>query len=214
MKPALLLLVAVAYFSAHAAVESKLLAVSDWSEPVGYREVGKHGRSIRGRLLICEGYSSAYTGKTPETQVYLELHNVSSGVGSPIELYCDVRDGLQCELLDGHGQAAPTPPTFNGGFPEACWITLPHDATVRLRASWYGHGTQEGSDLRVPFYHELAVPAGTTNFTPENCTYEILAPGMRSDDTNIAFLRCTIHGHLGYSDSTVFDGVRRRHKFD
>ncbi|MDD1749081.1 MAG: hypothetical protein LUO89_04315 [Methanothrix sp.] len=52
------------------------------------------------------------------------------------------------------------------------------------------------------------------DFTPENCTYEILAPGMRVDDTNTAFLRCTIHGHLGYSDTTVFDGVRRRHKFD
>jgi hypothetical protein len=51
-------------------------------------------------------------------------------------------------------------------------------------------------------------------FTPQNCTYEILAPGMRADDTNTAYLRCTIHGHLGYSDSTVFDGVRRRHKFD
>ena len=52
------------------------------------------------------------------------------------------------------------------------------------------------------------------DFTPQNCTYEILAPGMRVDDTNTAFLRCTIHGHLGYSDSTVFDGIRRRHKFD
>ena len=51
-------------------------------------------------------------------------------------------------------------------------------------------------------------------FTPQNCTYEILAPGMQVDDTNAVFLRCTIHGHLGYSDSTVFDGVRRRHKFD
>ena len=52
------------------------------------------------------------------------------------------------------------------------------------------------------------------NFGPENCTYEILSPGMRVDDTNRAFLRCTIHGHLGYSDTTVFDGVRRRHKFE
>src|SRR5512140_277425 len=51
-------------------------------------------------------------------------------------------------------------------------------------------------------------------FTPQNCTYEILAPGMRVEDTNTTFLRCTIHGHLGYSDTTVFDGVRRRHKFD
>lgn len=51
-------------------------------------------------------------------------------------------------------------------------------------------------------------------FTSQNCTYEILIPGMRVDDSNTAYLRCTIHGHLGYSDSTVFDGVRRRHKFD
>jgi hypothetical protein len=52
------------------------------------------------------------------------------------------------------------------------------------------------------------------DFRAENCTYEILAPGMPLDDTNTAFLRCTIHGHLGYSDNTVFDGVRRHHKFD
>ena len=52
-------------------------------------------------------------------------------------------------------------------------------------------------------------------FTPENCTYEIVAPGMRADETNKVFLRCTIHGHLGYSDGTFsFDGVRRRPKFN
>ncbi len=51
------------------------------------------------------------------------------------------------------------------------------------------------------------------DFRSENCTYEILAPGMRVDDTNKAFLRCTIHGHLGSSDTTVFDGTRRHGKF-
>ncbi len=52
------------------------------------------------------------------------------------------------------------------------------------------------------------------DFGPENCTYEILAPGMRVSDTNTAFLRCTVHGHLGFSDCTVYDGVRRHGKFD
>ncbi len=56
--------------------------------------------------------------------------------------------------------------------------------------------------------------ANWADFRPENCTHEILAPGMSVDDTNTAFLRCTIHGHLGYTDTTVFDGVRRRHKFE
>ena len=53
-----------------------------------------------------------------------------------------------------------------------------------------------------------------SDFTLENCTYEIVAPGMRAEETNKVFLLCTIHGHLGYSDSTVFDGVRRRHKYE
>jgi hypothetical protein len=49
-------------------------------------------------------------------------------------------------------------------------------------------------------------------FTPDNCTYEIVTPGVHEDATNSVFLRCTIHGHLGYPDTTVFDGVRRRGK--
>jgi hypothetical protein len=55
---------------------------------------------------------------------------------------------------------------------------------------------------------------GWAEFTCQDSAYEILAPGMRGDDTNTAYLRCKIHGHLGYIDSTVFDGVRRRHKFE
>jgi hypothetical protein len=49
-------------------------------------------------------------------------------------------------------------------------------------------------------------------FTPNNSTYEIVTPGVHRDDKNTVFLRCTIHGHLGYPDRTVFDGVRRRSK--
>ena len=60
--------------------------------------------------------------------------------------------------------------------------------------------------------HQWALNWAT--FTANNCSYEILAPGSRVGDTNTAFLRCTIHGHLGYSDSTVYDGVRRHGKFD
>ena len=51
-------------------------------------------------------------------------------------------------------------------------------------------------------------------FKDANSSYEILAPGLRQDATNTAFLRCRVHGHLGYTDGTVFDGVRRRRKFE
>ena len=48
----------------------------------------------------------------------------------------------------------------------------------------------------------------------ENCSYELLSPGLPAIDTNTAILRCRIHGHLGYVDGTVFDGVKRRGKFN
>lgn len=51
-------------------------------------------------------------------------------------------------------------------------------------------------------------------FTPQNCTYEIVTPGVHEDATNTVFMRCAIHGHLGYPDMTVFDGVRRRKKHE
>jgi type 1 glutamine amidotransferase len=51
-------------------------------------------------------------------------------------------------------------------------------------------------------------------FTSINSTYEIVTPGVHEGSNNTVFLRCTVHGHLGYPDGTVFDGVRRRGKFE
>jgi len=51
------------------------------------------------------------------------------------------------------------------------------------------------------------------SFDPDrNSSYEIVSPGIAQSDTNLAFLRCRVHGHLSYSDITVFDGQRRRPK--
>ena len=49
-------------------------------------------------------------------------------------------------------------------------------------------------------------------FSETNSSYEIVNPGLREDATNDVFIRCRVHGHLGYPDGTVFDGVRRRGK--
>lgn len=51
-----------------------------------------------------------------------------------------------------------------------------------------------------------------SSFTPSNSSYEVVTPRLRGMDTNGVFIRCTVHGHLGYADSTVFDGKRRRIK--
>ena len=61
---------------------------------------------------------------------------------------------------------------------------------------------------------KIRKPAGSwATFTTNNCSYEILRPGMLGDDFSNAYFRCTIHGHLGYADGTVFDGKRRRTKW-
>jgi hypothetical protein len=68
--------------------------------------------------------------------------------------------------------------------------------------------------LVCPGDHQRQKAPDWASFTPAYCSYEILAPALRVEDTNTAFFRCSIHGHLGYTDGTVFDGVRRRHKYD
>ena len=49
-------------------------------------------------------------------------------------------------------------------------------------------------------------------FTPDSTSYEMVTPGLRDGETNGVFFRCKIHGHLGYGDGTVFDGVSKRTK--
>ena len=51
------------------------------------------------------------------------------------------------------------------------------------------------------------------HYTDANCSYVIVTPGVHEDATNTVFLRCSIHGHLGYPDGTLFDGIKRRGKF-
>ena len=46
-------------------------------------------------------------------------------------------------------------------------------------------------------------------FTPGDSSYEVASPGGDESDTNAIVIKCTIHGHLGYVDRTVFDGDRR-----
>ncbi len=34
-----------------------------------------------------------------------------------------------------------------------------------------------------------------------------LAPGLRVEDTKTAFFRCTVHGHLGYTEGIIRKGA-------
>jgi hypothetical protein len=66
--------------------------------------------------------------------------------------------------------------------------------------------------LICPSDHSRQPAASWESFTPEQSSYEIVTPGLQHGDANGVFLRCKVHGHLGYADATVFDGVRRRTK--
>ena len=66
--------------------------------------------------------------------------------------------------------------------------------------------------LICPGDHSRLPAPSWDSFTTNNSSYEIVTPGLKEGDTNTVFLRCKIHGHLGYADGTVFDGVRRRTK--
>src|SRR5258706_449388 len=63
-----------------------------------------------------------------------------------------------------------------------------------------------------PGDHSRSRAASWAAFTPAQSSYELVTSGLRDGDTNGVFLRCRIHGHVGYADATVFDGVRRRTK--
>jgi hypothetical protein len=59
--------------------------------------------------------------------------------------------------------------------------------------------------LFCPSDHLHQPIADWASLTTNNCSYEIVAPGIYKADTNVVFLRCKIHGYVGYSDGRVLD---------
>lgn len=47
-------------------------------------------------------------------------------------------------------------------------------------------------------------------FTEESSSYEIVSPGAPEGTTNVVFLRCRIHGHLGFTDGSVMNASRTK----
>ncbi len=114
-----------------------VIGVGEWSEPVRDAD----GHTLRGRLVVCDDRPASASN---HARVYLELEHVfSGGFASPLEVYYDVAsNALNLELRDGHDQPVPqTPEPILGPRLPPCWITLPCDATVRLRGDlyWLGH---------------------------------------------------------------------------
>lgn len=97
------------------------------------------------------------------------------------------------------------------GFAARLWAG-DHDGIVPADLGSLSNELGTPKALVCPGEHSRRLAAGWNAFTPENSSYEIVTAGLKEADTNRVFLRCNFHGHLGYADGTVFDGVSRRTK--
>ena len=88
-----------------------------------------------------------------------------------------------------HGDRYPTNLFYLSNQVAARWLICPSDSSRQPASDW-------------------------SSFAPDHSSYELVSPGIAPADTNSVFLRCRVHGHMSYTDATVFDGKRRRHKFD
>src|SRR5205085_6667418 len=75
-------------------------------------------------------------------------HVIKGGFTSALEVYYDIQgNSLNLELRDGHDQPVPrTPMAIRAPMLQPCWITLPCDATVRLRGDLYHLSTNPKPD--------------------------------------------------------------------
>jgi len=150
---------------------TNLLAVGDWSKPVKDRA----GYSLRGRLLVFDtphygGQSKEWWGNAP---VYVELENLSPRTDQALAVYFALGDGLECDLRDARGKPLPPPSAFfsyNGPprpWTRQCWIVVPFDGSVRLRADpQVGGFSPKSSGLTIGFSmgKRWTIPAGDTNY--------------------------------------------------
>jgi hypothetical protein len=142
--------------------QTNLVADSGWSEPVDDRFF-----SLRARMIIFEEYPPLEEGSV--IKVYIELQNLNLGIGDK-RVYFDIRNALSWEVSDSNGKRVPHKPVpvmgWAGPPPQPCWITLPYDSTVRLRAN-LNFGGRSGGTLVVPINglsgEAWQFPVGDTN---------------------------------------------------
>ena len=161
MKTIALFLLAASFQCCFGQTDSSVLAVGDWS-PV----VNDCQHALRGRLVICDDNGPSAAN---HARVYLELRHVFHGAWeAPLKIFYKIgmNDGdLRFEMRDQAGHPIPqTPIAIRGPMPSPCWITLPCDATMRLRADEYLLGPANKPDgLEILAGGCWIIPNNTTN---------------------------------------------------
>lgn len=128
-------------------VDTNLIAVGDWSEPVND---GNTPYTLRGRLILAE--EAPFNG-TRMAVVYLELQNLSRILASVLVDYSE--KALRCEVVDAGGKPlpqTPTPASIIAPLPDAITtLVLPCDSTLRFRVSVNGWAIPNGPGWAIQF---------------------------------------------------------------
>jgi hypothetical protein len=113
---------------------ARLLAVGDWSEVA---RSANQQQSLRGRLLV---YAAPhYTNSSGEwwgnAMVSVELQDMTPAMMNfPMTVYFDVKRGLDFHLRDAQGREVAASTAAAGTLPEPCWVPIPFEGSLRLRA--------------------------------------------------------------------------------
>ena len=124
-------------------IDPNVIAVGEWCEAVD---------GLRGRLVVLD--RDGDWGR--ETVTYLELQRLTTNARpwrDALNVYVDVILNLKCDLRDGGGQLVPQEMGVVGGQfngpPDAVWVVLPSDCTIRLRLSRRSMVTKDGVGIGV-----------------------------------------------------------------
>ncbi|MBC8126676.1 MAG: hypothetical protein H8M99_05965 [Gloeobacteraceae cyanobacterium ES-bin-144] len=158
----------------YAGGDTNIVAISDWSKPVGAR------MTLRARMIISQEHSPARDGLQKETAFYLEFQNVTGAIGAPLQFYFEP-GALRCELFDSDGKSLPAEVVSgSGGGAGPCWITLPYDSTIRLLANMYGYGLKPEDGFMLvmapPNMQGWTIRAGDTKAYSMSGTISVTTP--------------------------------------
>jgi hypothetical protein len=193
MKAIVLFLLLAGYQCCFGQMDTNLIAVGDWSEPVRDRD----GYTLRGRLLIYNGENNR------PAKVYLEFHHLWTMVRyAPTQIYFSAY-GLHLEMHNGFDK--PIPSEAFGPvevMPGSCWVTLPYDSAVRIRADpIYDPGSEKTNEISI-----ILLDSAHKNKASESAESWIIRPGV----TNDYYLSATYSSptnRLGSLDYHVWQGT-------
>lgn len=200
MRAILLLIVLAAWRFSSEAEDTNTIAVSGWSKPVGTF----HGHTLRARFVLAHVYSPAFGGPFPETALYLEFKNVSGAIGSPTRIHFDPWQ-LRCELRDANGRAKTVGGAGSGSGPGACWLTLPYDSSIRVRANMYAYGAPRGDGLLLQLFNGgWVISKGDTNDYFLSGSFTV-AP-LTNNISDFEVTRSIWSGTLELPETTIYEG--------